>query len=113
MNPRIVAIFLAMLAVTYVSRALPLVAFSRTRMPGWLATWLSHVPAAVLGSLAASSVFLADGELRPLAWNGYLVAAVPTLLVAARTKNLTLSVVVGMTAIALLRALGLDAVGAG
>ncbi|MEW5866616.1 MAG: AzlD domain-containing protein [Bacillota bacterium] len=106
-NPRILAIIVAMFAVTYPSRALPLVALSRVQMPSWLKNWLSHVPVAVLASLAASSVLVADGRLVPASGNVYLLASLPTLVVAARTRSLVLSVIVGMVTVMILRALNI------
>lgn len=103
----IIAIIVGMSAVTYISRALPLVALSRIRMPWWLERWLAHVPAAVLAALAASSVFVADGRVVPVGSNLYLFASLPTLFVAARTRSLVLSVVTGMVAVTVLRALNI------
>lgn len=102
----IIAVIVGMFAVTYISRALPLVALSRARMPWWLERWLAHVPVAVLASLAASSVFVADGRLAPVGENLYLLASLPTLVVAVRTRSLLLSVVTGMAAVTVLRILG-------
>lgn len=105
MRPHVVGIVMAMFAATYVSRALPLVALSRARIPPWLEKWLSHVPVAVLASLAASSVLVPGGTLVSIRGNVYLLAAVPTLVVAARTRSLVASVVAGMLTVTILRAL--------
>ncbi|MDI7246462.1 MAG: AzlD domain-containing protein [Bacillota bacterium] len=111
-KPEVLAIIAGMFAVTYFSRAAPLLALSRVQMPLWLRRWLSHVPVAVLAALAASSVLVSDGKLALHGGNVYLIAAVPTLVVAARTKSLLLSVVVGMCCVTALRAFGIGA-GAG
>ena len=111
-RPAIIAMGVGMFVVTYLSRAVPLLALSRKQMPAWVRTWLSYVAVAVLASLAAPSVLVADGKLALHSGNVYLMASVPTLIVAARTRSLLLSVVVGIGCVMLLRALGIGA-GAG
>ncbi|MGE5587350.1 MAG: AzlD domain-containing protein [Clostridia bacterium] len=102
----IVVMVAGMFAVTYLSRALPLVALSRKQMPLWLKTWLSYVAPAVLAALAAQGVLVAGGKLALGSENVYLIASVPTVIVAARTKSLLLPVVVGIGCVVVLRALG-------
>ncbi len=111
-RPGMIVMMVGMLAVTYLSRAAPLLALSRKQMPPWLRRWLSYVAVAVLASLAAPSVLVADGRLALHGGNVYLMASVPTLIVAARTRSLLLSVVVGMGSVMVLRAFGIGA-GAG
>ncbi|MGE5592314.1 MAG: AzlD domain-containing protein [Betaproteobacteria bacterium] len=109
MRTSIVAMVAGMFAVTYLSRALPLVALSRRQMPLWLKTWLAYVAPAVLAALAAQSILVSRGKLALGSENVYLIASVPTVIVAARTKSLLLPVVVGVGCVMILRALGVGA----
>ena len=87
---------LAMGAVTYLPRMLPLVLLSRRRLPLWLSEWLELIPAAVLSALIAPTLF-AHSSPRGLALGKpELLAAIPTLLFALKTRSLALTVLVGM-----------------
>ena len=91
--------------VTVIPRVLPLALLSRATLPVWLARWLGFVPIAVLAALLAQSVARPDGHLALPPDNLALLAAMPTLLVAARTRSLLGIVVTGVMTMALLRAL--------
>ncbi|HHY46082.1 MAG TPA: AzlD domain-containing protein [Firmicutes bacterium] len=94
-----------MFLVTYASRVLPIMVLSRLRMPQWLLNWLSFVPAAVLTALLAPAILMPDGsgDLILGLNNQYLIASIPTLVMAIRTRNLILSVAVGVVTMAILR----------
>jgi branched-subunit amino acid transport protein len=98
-----------MFVVTYLARALPLVALSRIGMPSWLKTWLSYVAPAVLAALGAQGILVTGGKLALRSENVYLIASVPTVIVAWRTRSLLLPVVVGVGCVIALRALGVSA----
>lgn len=86
----------AMGAVTYIPRMLPLVALSRRRMPAWFTEWLELIPPAILAALLAPTLF-ANSSPRALAMGKpELLAALPTLLVALKTRSLAKTVVTGM-----------------
>jgi branched-subunit amino acid transport protein len=96
--------------VTYVPRALPLFLLGRASpgrrsMPAVVDAWLRHVPAAVLAAMALPSLFLLGGEAHVRVGNLYLWAALPTLLVAWRTRSLLGAVIVGVAVVALGRLL--------
>ena len=93
---RLLPLFLGMGLVTFLPRYLPMAILTRLRLPEGLLRWLGMIPAAILAALAAQSLLVRDGALGLRA--DYLGAAVPTVLVAWRTKNLFLTVVVGMAA---------------
>ena len=83
-------------AVTYLPRMLPLVVLSRRRLPAWFSEWLELLPAAILSALLAP-VLLTCAEPRSLCLGKpELLAAVPTLLFALRTRSLAGTVIVGM-----------------
>ena len=82
--------------VTYLPRMLPLALLSRRQLPQWLAQWLELIPPAILSALLAPALF-ADAVPRQLdLGKPELLAAVPTLLFALRTRSLAGTVVVGM-----------------
>jgi branched-subunit amino acid transport protein len=95
-----------MTLVTYVPRALPLLALHRRTLPEPLRRWLSFVPVAILSALLAPSLAVVNGRLDLSSHNLYLLAAAPTFAVAffAR-RNLFLVALVGMVSLVLLRRL--------
>ena len=97
MNTRdYIVLTVCMGAVTYLPRMLPLVVLSRRRLPIWFSEWLELIPAAILSALLAPTL-LAGAEPRAFCLgNPELLAAVPTLLCAIRTRSLAGTVVVGM-----------------
>jgi len=91
-----IILILCMGAVTYLPRMLPLVALSRRRLPAWFTEWLELIPAAILSALLAPTL-LTSAEPRALCLGKpELLAAVPTLLFALRTRSLAGTVIVGM-----------------
>ncbi len=86
----------AMGAVTYLPRMLPLVALSGRKLPSWFAEWLELIPAAILSALIAPTLF-AHADPRVLTFGKIeLLAALPTLFCAVKTRSLAGTVVVGM-----------------
>jgi branched-subunit amino acid transport protein len=95
-NRDFLLLMLAMGGVTYLPRLLPLVMLSRRTLPGWLAEWLELIPAAILSALIAPTLF---AQSAPRVFNFgkvELLAALPTLLCAFKTRSLAGTVVVGM-----------------
>ncbi len=89
-------LILAMGAVTYLPRMLPLVVLSRQKLPAWFAEWLELIPPAILSALLAPTLF-AHSAPRSLAFDKLeLLAALPTLLCALKTRSLAATVVTGM-----------------
>lgn len=87
---------MAMGAVTYLPRLLPLVMLSRRTLPGWFAEWLELVPAAILSALIAPTLFAHSSPRVFTLGKVELLAALPTLLCAIMTRSLAGTVVVGM-----------------
>ena len=95
---------------TYLPRLLPLLLLTRrdqtgSALPPPVETWLRHVPAAVLAAMLLPSVVVAEGRLHLGSDNLYLWAAIPTLVVAWKTRSLFGSVVLGMAVVAVGRLL--------
>jgi branched-subunit amino acid transport protein len=85
-----------MALVTYIPRLLPVIFLSSKRLPRFLEVWLSHIPVAVLAALVAPSLLLDHQHVNLASSNLFLWASVPTAWVAWKTKNLILSVIMGM-----------------
>ncbi len=94
---------LGMMLVTYLPRLLPVWLLATRKLPEVLITWLRYVPAAVLSALLLPALLVDGGKLN-LAWsNLYLLAFIPTMLVAWKTRSMFGAVVVGMVFVALAR----------
>jgi branched-subunit amino acid transport protein len=95
-NRDFLLLMLAMGAGTYLPRMLPLVMLSRRTLPGWFAEWLELIPVAILSALIAPTLF-AQSNPRGFCFGKIeLLAAVPTLLFALKTRSLAGTVVFGM-----------------
>lgn len=89
-------LLLCMGAATYLPRLLPLLFLSRWRLPSWFTEWLELIPAAILSALLAPTLFT---NIEPRCLNlakPELMAAVPTLLFAIKTRSLAGTVIAGM-----------------
>ncbi len=90
-----------MTLVTAVPRVLPLVALSSRNLPPLLGRWLCYVPAAVLSAMLLPALVAPDGTVRLDFGNLFLWCAIPTLIVAWRTRSIFGTVVTGMVLVAL------------
>jgi branched-subunit amino acid transport protein len=96
---------LGMAAVTYLPRLLPTWLLSSRDLPRWLVLWLRNVPVAVLAAMLFPAIATQRGELFLSPRNLFLLAALPTLLVAWKTHSLFGSVITGLVVVALGRLL--------
>lgn len=93
-------IILGMAAVTFLPRVLPIWVLSSRNLPPVAVRWLSYVPTAILSALLAPSLLVQGGSIELNMQNLPLLAAVPTFLVAWRTKSFFGTVAVGMACVA-------------
>jgi len=93
-----VLLILGMMAVTYVPRSAPLLILPHIALPGRVRRWLEFVPVAIMSALVMPALVAPAGHLAFSWHNPMLLAAVPTLLVALRTRSLGGSVIAGMAA---------------
>jgi branched-subunit amino acid transport protein len=95
----VLGVVVLMAAVTYGPRLLPLVLLTRVGLPPGVRRWLEHVPAAILAAFLAQLLWpgRAGGSYRDL------LAALPAVAVAARTRNLILTVLAGVATMYVLR----------
>ena len=95
---------LGMMAVTYIPRALPVLALARRTLPEPVIRWLGFIPVAVLSAMLMPSLVAPEKILDFSFRNIFLWAAFPTFLVCWKTKSFVGAVVTGMGCVALGRA---------
>lgn len=103
MPEKYLMMLLAMLFVTYIPRVLPLLILSRMEVPDIIIRWLRFIPVAILSALLTPGLLMLDGELMFNFSNIFLLAAVPTFIVAYYKKNIFITVIIGMLAVMILR----------
>ena len=97
---------LGMGVVTFLPRLLPVLLLSTKKLPPLVIAWLRFIPVAVLAAMLLPSLVVSDAQLDFSRSNLFLWAAIPTFLVAWKTRSLFGSVIVGMVVVALARYLG-------
>jgi len=100
---QILMTILGMALVTYLPRLLPALVLAQRSLHPALARFLGYIPCAVLSAMLLPALLLEDGELNLSGDNVFLWAALPTFLVAWKTRSLFGSVAVGMGCVALSR----------
>ncbi|MBU1003399.1 MAG: AzlD domain-containing protein [Proteobacteria bacterium] len=101
MDQRLIfATIVGMALVTYIPRAVPLIALASRNLPPLMVRWLSYVPTAVLSAMLAPCLLLGEGELNLGLDNLFLLAAIPTFATAIFTRSFFGSVAVGMGVVA-------------
>lgn len=83
-------------AATYLTRLSVILLFTRWQVPTWLGRALRLVPAAVFSAIIAQEVFLQNGWINLSFHNERILAALAATLIAWRTKNVLLTLAVGM-----------------
>jgi len=106
-NSELVVLAILMGAVTYPSRALPLLTPGIERLPRWALDYLQLVGPAVLAALAAVNVMVVTQDGVPAFHVGveWLAVIVSVALMAWR-GNLFIGLVAGVVLVAVARALG-------
>lgn len=90
--------------LTYAIRLSFILFFSKLDVPSLLLRAFRFVPVAVLSAIIAPALFLPKGALELSFGNARLLAGTIAVVVAWRTKNVLVTLVVGMSALYLLQA---------
>lgn len=90
------ALIAGMAVATMATRIPVLMWLSRRKLPEGLFRALRYVPPAVLSAIILPAVLLTDGKLSLGMDNAALFASLAAVLVSWRTRNLLLTIVVGM-----------------
>ena len=88
---------IGMMAVTFGVRYPVLALVSRLSLPQPVLDTLKFIPPAVLTAIVVPAVLMPDGQVSIGLDNAYLIAGVAAALVSWRSKNLLLTIVLGMT----------------
>lgn len=89
--------------VTLIPRIVPIMLFSKFHIPEKLSKWLEHVPIAVMTALLVNELLLQNGVIDLGANLLELIVAVPTFIIAIKTKSPILTVCVGIISLMILR----------
>lgn len=86
----VLIVFVALSAMNYLIRLLPLTLLSQGELPQKVQVWLQQIPLAVLSAIVFQQLFVKAGSLS-YRWDDYtLLGAVAALLIMALTRNLFL-----------------------
>ncbi|OCS83003.1 AzlD domain-containing protein [Caryophanon tenue] len=99
-----VGLIIGCMLVTWLPRILPFLFVRAITLPPILLRWLQYIPVCILSALVFDSVFEKRGNIVVIDWL-HVIALVPTMLVAVKTRSLSLTVIVGVVTMALLRLL--------
>ena len=87
----------------WLAKVLPFLLLKRFTLPKWALEYLSFVPLTIMSALWFSQLFEQHlGYLPSLNWEN-LLASLPTLLAAIFSKDLLVTVIVGIISLACLR----------
>ncbi|MCR3921107.1 MAG: AzlD domain-containing protein [Firmicutes bacterium] len=102
---RLLIVIFGMATVTYLPRFLPMYVLTKLEIPKIVITWLCYVPVAVLAALIVPGILTVDRQIFISPANSYLIASVLAFFVAWRSKNMMLTVTVGMAIVLCLQCL--------
>ena len=88
--------------VTIIPRIIPFVVVRKMKLPEKVTKWLSFIPVCIFTALIIDSFILETETFINIDWR-VLLAIVPTLLIAIWTKNLSVTVLVGIVCMATVR----------
>lgn len=89
-------LILGMMTVTFGVRYVPLLIVGRVELPDHVIRALRFVPVAVLTAIIVPAMLMPQGDIDLRPANAYLVAGIVAGLIGWRTKNLLLTIVLGM-----------------
>ncbi|MEK9947237.1 MAG: AzlD domain-containing protein [Alphaproteobacteria bacterium] len=94
---------LGMSAVTLLIKAVPLAILGSRKLPRIVEDGLKHLPVAVLSGMVVQLVLVKNAELSFSFDDATVWAVLPTLAIAAITRNLFITIAVGMGFVVVVR----------
>lgn len=91
--------------ITYAFRLSFIILFEHKDLPLSLQRWLRYVPPAVFAAIIFPEIFVRDGSVVLSSDNPRLFAALIAAIVAWRTKNVLLTILIGMAALLIIQAI--------
>lgn len=88
--------------VTWIPRVLPFIFVRRMALPDVVMRWLAYIPICILSALVITNLFITSGSIVTVHWHVFF-AFLPTLFIAIWTKSLSITVLVGIVSMALIR----------
>ena len=95
-------IILAAAIVTWIPRVIPFIFVRVVTLPEIVMRFLKYVPISILSALVFSNLLLQTSSGIKIEWT-VLFALIPTVLIAIWTKSLSLTVIIGVISMALIR----------
>ncbi len=96
-------LIMGMVAVTFSVRFVPILLLGRLDFPKRFFDLLKYVPPAVLTAIVAPALLMPGGQIEIGFGNVRLIAGLLAVLAAWRTRNLLLTIAVGMVSLWLLQ----------
>jgi branched-subunit amino acid transport protein len=91
--------------LTYLIRLSFIGLHGKFKFPAWLQRSLRYVPPAVLSAIIFPEILAPNGKLNLTFGNDRLIAGILAALVGWKTKNMLLTIVVGMVSLLILQAI--------
>lgn len=95
-------LILGCMIVTLLPRIIPFIFVRSVRMPEVVLKWLSYIPVCILTALVTESMLLDTDSMLRFDWH-VVIALIPSIITAIWTKSLSLTVIIGVVCMALLR----------
>lgn len=89
--------------VTVLPRVLPITVLSKLKLNKKVEEFLKYIPISILSALIAVELLTGDNKLAVSTHYTELLAAVPTIIVAVKKKDLLLTVITGIISVAVFR----------
>ena len=93
-----------MVALTFIPRYIPFLLAGKIALPQWAKRALHYVPIAVLTAIIAQVAMVHDGQLDFSLGNFHALAALAAFIAAVLTRQLFVTIAVGLVCFGLLRA---------
>jgi branched-subunit amino acid transport protein len=94
-----IALIIGMMIATFLTRYPTMLLVSKIELPPQINRALKYVPIAVLSAIVAPLVLLQQGKLAISLDNSFFLAGIVSILVSWRSKNLILTIILGMASL--------------
>ncbi|GAK47628.1 branched-chain amino acid transporter [Secundilactobacillus oryzae JCM 18671] len=89
--------------VAFLPRYIPLLVFTKRKIPDWFNEWMKYVPVSLFTALVVKDVFIdANYHLAPMTHLPELAASLIVIVIAYRTRSMAISVILGLISVFLL-----------
>ncbi|MEC1434873.1 AzlD domain-containing protein [Bacillus spizizenii] len=101
-NTYILMVIIGCALVTMIPRIIPFLVVRNITLPEPVLKWLSYVPVCILTALVVKDCMIQSSDSLQLNWPAAVIL-IPTLLIAMKTKSLSITVISGVLLMAGLR----------